>query len=170
MASVPSPEERFKETVCDFAAVILEILNDVRSKGFDELDPRLVEIAGTILSKVNNDKLIRGFIVKSHGYWQQIFDRKEEFIIKHSSDIFVDIPLEHVDSVKTLFITEQANGEPYLEDEDKEDIWAFFHSMVKISIKYFDEYPETQLILNNKLNDSFDWRKEARTWSIVTRS
>jgi hypothetical protein len=63
----------------------------------------------------------------------------EDFFIKHSNEIFAGLPETVVSNISKIFSLKDAAGEYLIEKPDRENIWKFFESFVKISIKYIHE-------------------------------
>lgn len=172
-----SPEMRFKNNLDGLKDLLVDLISEASNKGFTSIDPNMVKMAMGMASLIDKHTLIRGFIERSHKFWNlmlsednenehQALKRKQDFIIKNSGLIFSDVPLDKVNAIKILFTEKSASGDLYITDEDKEDIWLFFEAMVKCSIHYYNENDGAKLLLKDRLPSDFDIVNEASKWKI----
>lgn len=130
------PEERFKVNVITLSQLIYNVVCDAANRGFNIVDSKLIVIASGILAGYNNRIIIDNFIKRSYLCWGQILTKHRQFFSEKSDDIFRDLPMGKVSAFKQLFESKDKNGNPVISPEIEEQIWNFFHTFVKISIKY----------------------------------
>lgn len=171
------PEERFKNNLNHLGELLIDLITEANTRGFNAIDSNMARMGVGMIQCINNHTLIRGFIEKSHKFWDNMLDkeneseeqalnRKQQFLLNHSTIIFSELPLDSVNSVKGLFTATDSEGEPLISIEDKEDIWAFFRALVKCSINYYNENEGAQLLLSRKLPSTFNIQEEANKWKI----
>ncbi|MCA9750377.1 MAG: hypothetical protein KC414_14805 [Romboutsia sp.] len=171
------PEERFKNNLNQLGELLIDLIKEANSKGFNNIDANMAKMGVGMLQCINNHVLIRGFIEKSCRYWdsmldkedeteEEALDRKQRFLLQHSTIIFSDLPLDSVNSVKGLFTATDSQGEPLISIDDKEDIWAFFKALVKCSINYYIGNEGAQMLLSSKVPSTFNIKQEAIKWKI----
>ena len=136
MSIQPPEEERFHSNVVDLTKLVRDLVGEAFSKGYHIIQPELIDLASGILAGYNKTKIIEGFIARSHRHWHQIHDKKEEFFINHSDAIFSELPVSNVDAFKKLFTLVDDKKRAVIGQDDRNLIWEFLHSMVKICIKY----------------------------------
>lgn len=134
--AMPSEEDRFHRNVVDMSNLIGDLVTIAFEKGYNIVNPALVTVASNILNSYDKTKLITNFIEKSHPHWKMVLRKNELFFIEHAQEIFGDLPLSSVDAFKKLFTLVDDKKQPVIEKEDRESIWDFFHSLVKICIKH----------------------------------
>jgi len=170
---IPSHEERFKINASDLANLIKELILDCKDEGITDINPMLVDLASEFIKAYDDKKLISSFIEKSKDYWIQIYNRDETFFYENVSSVFGELPLNQINAFKILFNNNQKNN--VITDEDKEDIWSYFDSFIKISIKYIHDvrcptivYKDNKMkkVYKNKIFPSIPLSKYAKLWNI----
>ena len=134
--SLPSEEERFGfnvEGLCETVVVLIKKFNDC---GVNTVSPMLITLASKFVSTFTKKKVINGFIEKSYEFWNQIKTRNNDFFLENATKVFGDIPIDNVDVFKGLCTAKDRNGNFIMTSKDYDELWPFFESFVKISIKY----------------------------------
>ena len=134
--SVPSHEERFYRNVVDLTKLVYELITICSKHGATDIDPKLVDLAGMILSQINKVTIITNYIYYSHQHWDSMKERSRQYLMDNAKYIFRDLPMDKVDAFKILFTARDKNGQNIISRSDEEAIWKYFDSLVKISIKY----------------------------------
>lgn len=137
--SYESHEQRFYDNVKDLSELIYELISLCYDNGYKHVHPELVKLASQVLSNFDKQRIIENFIQYSKPYWDNIIDRDEQFFILHASKVFSDLPLDNVDAFKILFTSTDKSGHLIINNDDKQAIWLFFDSLIKIVIKYIHE-------------------------------
>ena len=147
MQQLPPEEERFAVNTSSMAEAIYDSVLQLNSMGYKTADPNLVKLVSLMISGFDKHYLIKGFIDNSHQVcWDAIKRREEEFFVKNSGDIFKYLPTDKVDLFRDLFTTKDHTGTCVIEQYVKDDIWALFDKMIKISIKYIHKNRKPVLI------------------------
>jgi hypothetical protein len=175
--TLPPEEERFSITAVQLAGAIKYCVNDLISKGYNTVNPLLVELASTVIMNFDKHQLIQGFIENSHiSCWDNIKMRNEEFFVNNSGEIFKHLPAGEVNLFKDLFTTKDQNGNSVVEQSFKNQVWTLFDAMVKISIKYIHKnrspYSTNENgVVVNKYERSFfnniDIQSHSDKWKVV---
>lgn len=139
---LPPEEERFSKNILGLAEIIRIGIEELYEKGYDVIDPNIILFYTSILTTLDKHLLITKFIEHSHETcWDKIKDRDEIFFIENASSIFSYLPTENINLFKDLFTTVDENQNCVITQEFKNNIWCFFDSMIKISIKYIYKNP-----------------------------
>jgi len=133
----PPPKERFKNTIIGLSSFCKELCEDLRKKKYN-IDTTLVSFAGLYLAQMDDFELIDNFILKSHPYWKEIKEHDENFFINHSDTIF-DLPKDQLSIFTDFFLLKDTKNKPVVSKEDKDLIWEYFESLVRISIHHVHE-------------------------------
>lgn len=148
---IPSHEERFKANVVGLGDLILEIVKEVNDKGHFVVEPAVVNLTVRVLERLPSKAIISTFINKSNTAadgnvfslekhcWSKIRSRDRSFFVENAGEIFNGLPVERIDAFSKMFSAVDENGKPIVPEEDEEEIWEYFESFVKISIKYIHE-------------------------------
>lgn len=140
MQATPAPVERFHSTFTETVKLISELNQACYNKGYTQVYPGLVVIAEQFLAKFDKDELIIGFINNSHLYWDQVKEKNEDFFMKNADKIFGHIKLIDLPSaLRNLFSAVDERGKKVILTEDRDAIFMFFSSMIKICLKYIHE-------------------------------
>jgi hypothetical protein len=165
--ALPPPEERFRGCIEDLICVVNDCLEYLETRGYSILSPTLVGFAGTIIQRYDNRFIIETFIKYSHQYWDEIRNHNEKFFDEHAHNIFQELPLGNIDSFKKLFNLIDGDGKKVIDDDYRNDIWAMFESLVKISINYIHKNRE---YVNGQYKYEFceyvDVDEEAKRWKM----
>jgi len=143
MSSIPPPQERFKNTIIGLSSFCKELCEDLRKKKFN-VDVSMIHLAGLYLSSMDDFELIDNFILKSNMYWKEIRERNENFFISHSAEIF-GLPKEQLTVFTDFFVLKDTQGKPVVSKDDKDLIWEYFESLVRISIHHIHQERKPRL-------------------------
>ena len=135
MSGDASHAERFMINVDGLLTLTAEIVEIAKTMGVTKLSPKLISVIAGLLKSYKGPKLLERFIDNSFNYWDQIFVKDEDFFNENASKVFGSLPMDNVNMFKDLV------GHPEIVDaETKATIWQYFHSFVKISIKYMNDH------------------------------
>lgn len=126
----PIPKKRFRANFVEFIGFLEQVVNDARSKGFDKINPFLIQLAAGYLAKADDDFVIESFIGRSRSHWGQIEVRDEKYLIDAAEDIFSGVPVENIKPFKELF------SAGYVSKDDMELFWEYYRGFVVISLKH----------------------------------
>lgn len=179
MTNQLSEQERFSINSNDLSDLVQELTTQCWEQGHKDVNPVLIGLAKAYLNSLDKTVLIETFIKHSNGYWEEIRQRNEDFFIHHSGEIFGKLPVDkgNIDAFKMLFTTKDSDGNPLIEEEDRDAVWDMFSSLVKICIKYIHRVrdchlsanPETGKMRPRYRNNRFPQikvREHARNWNI----
>ncbi len=174
--NIVPPEERFQKNAKIMAEAVLEAIQTLYKLGYQTIDPNMVILVVTVISSLDKHYLIRGFIENSHEKcWDEIKKRDEVFFVKNACDIFKYLPMDKVNLFKDLFQTKDSHGQSVIDQDLKNQIWALFDAMIKISINYVHigrgaySCATTKGIKNsykNKFFDNIDITTHANIWKV----
>ena len=136
MSNQPSEEERFSKNIVDLTSLLHELIGDCHKLGKTKIEPALILIAGGIIEAYNKVNIIENFIFYSYEFWDQISKKEESFFTENCAKVFRDLPKDHVGAFKDLFEATDNQGNPIIIQDDKNAIWDYFDSLIKICIKY----------------------------------
>jgi len=143
--SLPTTVERFFMNVEGLFQLISELVNSAYQSGHKIVSPYLVNFAGFVLFKLDKEYVIKTFIEKSHKHWDQIRLKDEDFFVTSAGKVFAGLPMDSVNAFKELFLLKMSNGERFVSDDDRDAIWEYFESLVRISIHYLQEDPKRNI-------------------------
>lgn len=177
MSAEVTCEDKFLRSVTELTDLIHELVEDACQRGYTIIPPLLVKMGGQYLSShYSKEKIIQGFIKRSHAHWDAIHERKEEFFASNANAIFGGLPLDNVDAFKKLFTLKDKNGVHVIAKEDRAAIWDFFDSLVKISIRYIFEGRRPSIRVTNdgkkkpvylaSFFDEVELERHAKNWGI----
>lgn len=135
----PDEIQRFMGNMMRLVDRMHRILWEVNDKGYNQIDPKLVPIVKIFLQKYGDEKVINTFISNSKDYWNEIYNRNVDYFVDNAYRLFDKLPIP--DSKKKInaftFVFTQKEGTDYVvKQKHRAAIWEFFHSLVKIAIKY----------------------------------
>lgn len=125
--------------------LINELVNTAYQSGYKIVNPYLVNFAGFVLFKLDKEFVLKTFVEKSHENWEQIRMRDEDFFVHKAGKVFAGLPLDSVNAFKELFLLRNAKGERFITEDDRDALWDYFESLIRISIHYLQEHPEKNL-------------------------
>lgn len=132
-SSTPTEEERFATNIFDLTQEIRDLIVECRRKDKTKIDPNIITIASAFIESYDKKVMIENFIHYSYEFWDKISKREESFFRENCGDVFKDLPSDHVRAFSELFNDE---GEAIISADDKNLIWDYFGSLIKISLKY----------------------------------
>ena len=145
--------------------LIRKISLEANKAGYDGVTPFMVDLAAKYL-RDNYDKktLIEGFIRQSHpplnpkspessldhSIWDKILSRDEEFFREKAFDIFKSLPVAAVAAFQRLSTYRHpSTGETIIKVDERNEIIDYFHSFVKIAIKYIHAIRQPCIVEEN---------------------
>jgi hypothetical protein len=144
--TTPNSIERFFFNAKSLFSFILELVENAHNDGYDIIHPSLIKFAGIVLFNLDKSIFIKKFIEKSYQHWDKIYVRDIDFFMNSAAEIFLNLPLEKVNAFKDLFLIKTEDGELYITDDDKDALWDYFESLVRISIAYILEDKSRNII------------------------
>jgi len=145
LSSLPTTVERFFMNVEGLFQLISELVSSAYQSGYKIVSPYLVNFAGFVLFKLDKEFVLKTFIEKSHQHWEQIRVRDEEFFVHSAGKVFAGLPLDSVNAFKELFLLNTTKGERFVSEDDRDAMWDYFESLVRIAIHYLQEHPEKNI-------------------------
>lgn len=150
--NLPPPEERFYANVVKMTSLIREIVVTANQTGYTDVTPIIIDLVTKYLEN-NFDKkgLIEGFIIHSHPpsnsqdlnspldhtTWDKILAKDETFFQEKAFDIFKGLPVNSIEAFRKLYIHRNPQtGKSIISEDNRNAMITFFHSFVKIAIKY----------------------------------
>ena len=157
---LPTTVERFVLNMEGLFQLISELVDSAYKSNYKIVNPTLVNLAGFVLFKLDKEYIIKTFIEKSHPHWELIKKRDEDFFINAAGKVFAGLPVDAIGAFKELILLRTSTGERFITEDDRDAIWDYFESLVRISLHYLSENPEK----NNKWNIDLDkvqlmWKK-----------
>ncbi len=156
----PNEGERFSANIYDLSNLLRELIQDLYKQNKITLNPLIVGLIGQFIKGYDNIKIMESFVYYSSENWNQIKAKNEDFFFENADEIFADLETiiknssKHVKAFKTLFSLKKQNGEHEVCQDDRDAIWAYFNSLVKISIKYLHKIKGPTWV-----HDGTKWRK-----------
>lgn len=144
-------EEKFKEVMVGtphevdgkvelrdgFTGAIHEIISDLWDQGYKQVDPKLIKLIEAWLNTEPILDIMNTFIANSYPFWSQIKKRKEDFFVSNLEKVFEKLPYkDKLGKFSKLFTMTDEFGERILSKEDRDIIWEYMESLVRISIVY----------------------------------
>lgn len=180
------PIDAFYDTVNQLANVLKSIVTDVWEDGYRILDPAIIDAGLSYMgSKYSKEDVITTFISYSAGCWDMILAKNEEFFKKEAWSLFKDIPEIAVKQFYNLFTMKSPDNqdEYVIGTSDREILWEYFFTMVRISLTYIHEgrQPRYKLVeedgkkkqvafyLNKQFFPQVDINYHCKNWKIHRR-
>lgn len=129
---VPKEEDRFYENVQTLSRAIQDCVQRINRAGYNSIKPEELALYTSVLTLVDRNDLIKGFIGRSPNYWDLIHSKKEQFFLDNAGEMFSFLPIEKINAFKQIY---SADGK-VIPGQLKEQIWDLFHALIKICIKY----------------------------------
>lgn len=168
-------EERFAKNAVVMATAVHECITTLFNNGHTEINPAMSGLAISVIGGMDKDYLIKSFIEKSHAScWDEIKQRNEKFFINNASEIF-RLPIDQINLFKGIYTATDSKGNSLIPSSTKDQIWALFDAMVKISIKYIHKHrkpysissPEgLRHLYGGEFMNDVNLSVHAKTWDI----
>jgi len=118
-------------------------------------------------------------VLKQPYHWNKIHQKDEKFMEENAFTIFTIVPPENTQEFKNIFTKKDEAGMLIVNQEDREIIWEYLFSFVKISIReihhkrrgYIVKHPDGKIKLNyhhRHLTD-IDIKHHADKWGIYKK-
>jgi len=155
--------------------VVKELIDIVYEHGHEIVSPQLVGFVGPVLQGIDKIELIETFInstyMPNEEFWTQINQRQEVFFYEHANSIFKQLPMNNVNAFKTLMSANDDDGNQIITAEDREVLWDFFGTLIKICIHYVHEGRKPKLHdgkprYTKKFFDHISIETHAKTWNV----
>jgi hypothetical protein len=171
MSEQPSHVDRFFGNMLEISNFIYDLIFRLNVKGYKVVNPQIVKIGAELLKGYNKVDLLENFIKYSEKFWTEIKSKNEEFINNNVALIFSNLPAEHVKAFQEIFSTKDTSGNLVVDSIDRETLWKFFHSYVKIAIKYIHDrrgpYSREEVCrYSTKYLPDIDLQKHALLWNV----
>lgn len=131
-----SQEEKLYENLADMLDLVRELVASCFERKCTTINPNLIQTAKVFLMTIDKKYLLEGFIKSSHIYWDKIHSRNEDFFFSNAREVFRELPMENVDAFTVLFTAKDKTGRFIVPKEDREAVWDYLHSIVRICIQH----------------------------------
>lgn len=157
--------EKYKHNLVTLVDIFSEMFEEGQEHGMVENShSQLFSMCKLIMSKSNGERLMNKFIIKTHDYWDKIYDKNLDYFkelglnlfdifenkgVDHFKDddvqkvsLLSSLKDNHVNDFKQILSAEvNIDGElqAILHEERLAEIWQVFHSFVKLSVIYVHE-------------------------------
>ena len=135
--------EMCQANLIDLCGEVKRILDKLYKEKLINFNPILITIGQGILSKYVPDVIIDNFIKNTCQHWEKINEKDENFFIENAGDLLKDYPVGDIDPFKEIFKNN------YIDDNDKELLWEYLESLIKISIIYIHQERKPYYIEND---------------------
>ena len=147
---LPTHQERFYENLVDFGKLVTEFVTTCYERGADVIHPLMLEMGISFVAGFDKTKLIENFIENSKSAWDKIIGREVSFFLdkENGKVLFANIPggTKVVDNIYLLLTGNYTNGTPLLDESDKDCLWNYADSWIKICIKYIHDKRKPTLL------------------------
>lgn len=137
--SRPPIEIRFKENLVGLITYVKDLIERIHNYQKTGISPDILVIVSSIIQGHDSHDTITLFIKHSYPYWSQICNKEEIFFVENCSKVFKSLPMQHVDAFRVLIETKDSQGNNVISNPEKEQLWEYFHMLVKGSIKYIHQ-------------------------------
>lgn len=122
----------------------------------------MFSLAEAYLKSMDKVTLLRSFVKRTMPYWKSIREKDSNFFIHNAESIFgevkaVDLP----GALKSIYTAVTSRGEPIIPYSDRDAIFNYFSSLIKISIKYLNEN-----LQHEDIPIDIDINRECQLWGI----
>jgi hypothetical protein len=128
-----APEERFRSNLINFVQYMSTIVKPVLP---EMSNPIVIGYVLSVINNANSSEMMYKFIDRSNKHWDDSFDKKESSLLSNISELFEDLPQDKVSKICSVFNTTDEKGNLVINNSQREIIWSYIHSFIKISIKY----------------------------------
>jgi hypothetical protein len=171
-----SPAYKFKENSVDFIEFLTDVVRELKQSYNIRAKPEDLEFTCLFIKAFNMDALIDSFIYGSRTQWDHILAKNESYFTKDFGEIFkfLEVPNkdDYINQLLEVLTTKKSDGKSYIVgNKDREIVWNYLHSFVKLSIQYFHEQ-SGPTIQNNKtvytkpMYTDIDIQSEATKWGV----
>lgn len=146
----PSPSEQFGEVLDDILKDVESIIKELHRDRICDISPNIVVLARGVISKYNKESVILA-VAKIHPDWKKVIDKSSSFVTNDLNGILkaADVPLDASLLSIPLICFDKISASPewkaipYDEwpviQEDLDDVWAKFHTLLKITCSWVKE-------------------------------
>lgn len=136
----PKPAiERFYDNMMIFSNVIEQLIIRLNNEGHTDIPSGLLGIAIAMLKGYDKTESIQKFIRNSHKHWSEILKKDDDLISENTMLIFTAVPTSYRENLHKCFKEKDKDGNLIITSAERESIWVFLHSLIRISIKYIHE-------------------------------
>lgn len=143
---------KFEANVNDFIDYLRDLFEDCKTSGCQIVPDTLLEIGIKVVKGYPTRELIEALIESSYVHWQHICDQNEKYFNENLDAVFAGLKMQNVGLFKKLLTATDEKGELIVTDEDRDNIWAFLNSFVKLSLLFVHE--ERQPMIRVTVDDT----------------
>ena len=147
-----TPIDKFDGNVEDFIVYLQELFTDCSESGCEIVPKFALDFGINSIREYATRELIESFIEYSNQYWVEIYNKNEKFFDDNLDKVFEGLKMDNVGLFKKLLLATDSNGELVVSTTDRENIWLYLHSFVKIALHFIHE--ERRPVILIKLDGS----------------
>lgn len=130
-----SPAQRFKSNIKGLTSLLIDTIKVCSENNYSIISPYMLQAASAIMELYDDDLIINTFINSSYRGWSSVLRKDPNYFLENSKNIFGNLPVNVGECIDKL-INAPCTIVP---TDDKNLIWEYFHSLVKISIRHIHE-------------------------------
>ena len=166
MTDLPPPEDRVKDDLIGMVELYADIIRSAENNGYQGVSSDTITEVAKMINDETGESLTRGFIKRSVQHWPMVKNKEYSFFVNHAFSVFKDVPEPFIVILRKLFTDKGINGQPFINDDDMQDLFAFCSSLITNSISYLGQSIEARLVLHQYLPPDFDLAKIALEWKV----
>lgn len=123
-----------------FLDLYQSIVERIKAAGEDlSVTSTLIGTAKILINNKDPNSLIRTFITKSQTQWVSCIEKDETKLLSNIRTLFGDVPASILDNTLVILTLKNRDNVLYITAEEKDEIWDFLITFVKLSIVYIHE-------------------------------
>lgn len=135
-----SPEDKFVKNIQDFMNFGESLLTECYEKKITTLNPNGISYAIIFVNEKIKEKgnkwMVEEFIKKTYVDWNKMKKKDHEYFMKKLPELLPILKQSHTDELCKLFVGKDKTGKEYVSDDDRDCLWEYMNSFIKITINY----------------------------------
>lgn len=129
------PVKRFNENLCGMIGLAIDCARSIPESKLG-VPHNLLEFGANFLKSINPSKAIEGFIERTYHLWDDAHRKDNEFIVNNASTAFGEIPMNGGKIFAKIWSSD------VVPSSDRDDMWIYFHNLIKNCIRYMAITPD----------------------------
>jgi hypothetical protein len=148
IVQIPS-SERFKSNLSTLLNFCDEIITKAYTENVSTLDPqKTIRIPMLFIHAASSQMIIEEFITYTYPLWAQIHKKNEFELLEEIKRLSAIVGSKSIEIIRELLVLKNTDGSSYISNEEREILWKYLSSLIKISLHYIHEVREPIRCIN----------------------
>lgn len=139
--------DKFAANVKSFIEYLRDLFQDCKESGHQIVPDILLEMGIQVVEGYSTRDLIESLIETSYEHWRHIHERNDLYFNQNLDSVFAGLKMQNVKLFEKLLTTRDSKDQLVVSDQDRENIWDYLNSFVKLALQFIHETRQPVILI-----------------------